>query len=83
MGFAAEPVSRIDRPDEIFSSHQLSQPSAAPADAHVGPPPTQTPQRQAGLFGVELPGMEIEHRHRRTAYLVRLRQRFLHHSQGE
>src|SRR3954465_2616407 len=43
-----------------MTGHEPVKPDAAATDSDVGPEPTEPPERQPGLIGVEFPGMEIE-----------------------
>ena len=47
-------------------AEQGIKPSAAPSDPDVGAKPAEAAERQAGLVGVEFPGVEVEHGHRRA-----------------
>jgi hypothetical protein len=53
---------KVDRADEGVSPQQSRQPVSSPPDADVGAEPIEPSQWEAGLAGVELPGMEVEHR---------------------
>src|SRR5271166_3290014 len=55
-------AGKVDRADKGVSRKQPRKTVSSPPDADVGAEPIEPSQWEAGLAGVELPGMEVEHR---------------------
>src|SRR5438876_9016712 len=65
---------QVDRPGEPAPRHEGQQAGPAAGNPDVGPESVEAAQRQALLLRVELPGVEVQHRRRRVAALVKLPQ---------
>src|SRR5947209_16389464 len=68
-------LCHVDGAGELIAPQQRAQTRLAARDPDIGAEAAESAERQTLLIRVELPGMKIEHGHRRRAAMVRLTQR--------